>query len=215
MIRWLGVCSEYGFKSESEQAPRGSRASRGHSPAPMTDLTTNNFGLLIAYLIPGFVIVSALSGRSPLVVSWLGGSVADSPTVGGFLFITLAAVAAGMVASIIRWMVIDSLHHHTGIKPPKWDFTQLPRGLSAFEAAVDNHYRYYQAYANLLIALIATLFLHPNFPDTFGFTPLSAYSIFSVLIVLLFLASRDALRKYYERTDAILSSSLSREGDSQ
>lgn len=181
----------------------------------MTDLTTNNFGLLVAYLIPGFVIVSALSDRSPLVDSWLGGSVADSPTVGGFLFITLAAVAAGMVASIIRWLVIDSLHHFTGIRPPNWDFTQLPRGLSAFEGAVDNHYRYYQAYSNLLIALVAALFLHPNFPGTFGLTPFSAFSIISVFIVLLFIASRDALRKYYQRTDAILSSSSSHEGDPQ
>jgi len=181
----------------------------------MTDLTTNNFGLLIAYLVPGFVIVSAFSGHSPLIASWLGGSVATSPTIGGFLFITLAAVMAGMIASILRWLVIDSLHHLTGVRPPKWDFSRLQGGLSAFEAVVDNHYRYYQGYSNLLIALLAALFLRPDFSQSFGFTPLSSYIAVSALIVLLFVASRDALRKYYERTGSILSSSSSREGDFQ
>ena len=173
----------------------------------MTDLTSSNFGLLIAYLIPGFLIVLSMEEYSPLIASWLGGSIANAPTVGGFLFITLAAVAAGMTASAVRWLLLDTLHHHTGIKRPEWNFASLPKNLAAFESTVDNHYRYYQAYANLLVAIMVAVLLHPHFPSEFGYSPAIGYSIVLLLALLLFAASRDAMQKYYARTCAILNSS--------
>lgn len=173
----------------------------------MTDLTTKNFGLVIAFLIPGFLIVLSAESHSSLIASWLGGSIASAPTVGGFLFITLAAIAAGMMVSIVRWLLIDTIHHHTGIKRPEWNFARLPENLEAFESTVDNHYRYYQAYANLLVAIMVAVLLHPRFPTEFGYSPTIGYSTITLLAVLLFVASRDAMQKYYARTSAILSSS--------
>lgn len=172
----------------------------------MTDLTTNNFGLTIAYLIPGFVVVASTADRLPLVAGWLDGSVAQSPTVGGFLFITIASVTAGLILSVIRWLTMDVIHHHTGIRPPKLDFAQLSKGLTAFEAVVDNHFRYYQAYTDLFLALVIVLSLHPNFPQTVGVTSITGYFVAGTLLVILFFASRDALHKYYDRTLAVLNS---------
>lgn len=61
----------------------------------MAEVTQSNFGLLIAYLLPGAILISSFSDRSPVIRTWLGAST-ESPTIGGFLFITLAAVFAGM-----------------------------------------------------------------------------------------------------------------------
>jgi len=51
----------------------------------MREVSTKNFGLLIAFLLPGFTAILATSYFSDTVRSWLGGSHADAPTVGGFL----------------------------------------------------------------------------------------------------------------------------------
>ena len=54
----------------------------------MREVTGRNFGLLIAYILPGFVSLWGLAEFSPSVKSWLAASTATPgamPTVGGFL----------------------------------------------------------------------------------------------------------------------------------
>jgi len=84
---------------------------------------------------------------------WLSASATDQPTIGGFLYATLASVAAGLTASTVRWLIIDPLHHMTGVPQPRWNFARLPESLAAFDRLIDIHYRYYQFYANTLVAL--------------------------------------------------------------
>src|SRR5262249_36119232 len=67
-------------------------------------------------------------------------------TVGGFLYGTLGSVAAGMLVSAIRWAVLDTLHHRTGIPQPAWNFTRFSTHAAAFDSLVQDHYRYYQHY---------------------------------------------------------------------
>lgn len=65
----------------------------------MNDVTAKNFGLAIAYLIPGFVALGGVAAVSDVVRVWLGGSAGSGPTVGGFLYVTLGSVATGMTVS--------------------------------------------------------------------------------------------------------------------
>ena len=113
----------------------------------MQDVSTKNFGLLIAYLIPGFATLWGVSYFSPVVRSWLGSTADSSPSVGGFLYVTLASVSAGLTVSTIRWLVIDSIHHHTGIQQPNWDFSRLGQTVAAYDVLKEIHYRYFQFYA--------------------------------------------------------------------
>jgi hypothetical protein len=126
---------------------------RPYSPPKIDRLSSDNFGLLIAYLLPGFVTLWALRPFVPAIEVWLGASTNNGPTVDGFLYATLGSTAAGLLISAIRWAVIDHLYHVTGIPEPKWDFRRLPEALAAFESHVEDHYRYYQHYANLLVAI--------------------------------------------------------------
>lgn len=178
----------------------------------MADLTGKNFGLLIAYLIPGFLVVSTFSKYSQTTRIWMGADLATAPTVGGFLYITLASIAAGLAVSTVRWLILDFVHHHTGIPRPAWDFSNLQPNLAAFEAAVENHFRYYQFYGNVLIALCLSVATGTASAFLDGLHPALATGLTACVLLLFFVASRDALQKYYARTGHILGTSrLSKE----
>lgn len=119
----------------------------------MNTVSDRNFGLLIAYLVPGFTALWGVSYFSETLSTWLNGSTADGPTIGGFLDVTLAAVASGMTVSTIRRALIDTLHHATGIKKPDWDFAKLQQHCDAYDRLETNHYRFYQFYAAMVISL--------------------------------------------------------------
>lgn len=170
----------------------------------MNDVTTSNFGLLIAYILPGSVALWGIGELWPTAHAWFGDSTAQSPTVGGFLYVTLAAVGVGLFVSTVRWAIVDRIHHRTGIEQPRWDFAYLNSSLSAFELLVASHYRYYQFYANTFVAVGLT----------FCATVLAVQSVREHLIlavagtagveIVLWLGSRDTLRKYYRRGEALM-----------
>ena len=55
----------------------------------MNQITSPAFGLVIAYLIPGFLALAGLSPHLPTVQAWLGTLPDESPSVGGFLYVTI------------------------------------------------------------------------------------------------------------------------------
>lgn len=179
----------------------------------MTDVNSNNFGLLIAYLLPGLVTLVGIAPYSETVRSWLGTPSATAPTVGGFLYVTLAAVALGMTASVIRWLILDWLHHHTGIQRPNWDFSLLQPNLGGFLMIVESHYRYYQCYGNMFVSLgivaIGQIWL-PVLPPEKNRLLLAGILL---LMDLFYVASRDALAKYYGRASAFLRAAQMTEGE--
>jgi hypothetical protein len=172
----------------------------------MSEVTGQNFGLLIAYVIPGFVSLAAVGQCSPAITGWLRVSATpdNAATVGGFLYVTLASVGAGITVSTVRWAVIDSLHHWTGIRRPPWDDSKLQDKLEAYQALVENYYRYYQFYSNMLVAVL-TVFLGrlAGSGRGFGEMNLADCGILS-MGVLYWAGSRDTLRNYYTRAAFLL-----------
>ncbi|MBX3440200.1 MAG: hypothetical protein KF861_22110 [Planctomycetaceae bacterium] len=172
----------------------------------MKEVTHPSFGLAIAYLIPGFLALWGASFYSPMIEGWLTGTESQLPTLGGFLYVTIASLGTGLVISTIRWLLLDTLHHHTGIAEPLWNFAGLQAHIDAFDRQVEGHYRYYQFYGNSLVALlILWLAWRCRLPSS-GQWPGGMDLGLVALGVLLFLGSRDTLRKYYVRMAAILGS---------
>ena len=173
---------------------------------PVQPVSRDNFGLLIAYLLPGFVALSGLSLVSDTVRAWLQVTPSEAPTVGGFLYVTLASIAVGLIVSAVRWAVIDHLYHRTGIHAPIWNFRKLPERLQAFETLVQYHYRYYQFHANMLVALsftYALLVVAGRFEEAAS----AWFHVgFLATLVILVAGSRDTLRKYYDRVSHLLES---------
>jgi hypothetical protein len=167
-------------------------------------LSARNFGLLIAYVIPGFVILVGLSGPSEAARVWLVGAAMDGPNLGGFLYVTLASVALGMTASAVRWAVLDSIHTLTGLKRPQLDESKLEQYLSAFDYLVEKHFRYYQFYGNSVVALLSA---YAAWRVGGGVSPLpyGVAEALLVFIVAVFTAgSRDALRNYFAGGEMLL-----------
>jgi hypothetical protein len=159
--------------------------------------TNANFGLLIAYVLPGFTAIHGWPFLShPLSAQALSAN--ESASLAGFLDGTVEAITAGLTVSAIRWLVLDSIHHRTGLRPPRWDFALLDRSASAFELLIHMHYRYYKFYGNMVIALLWTFAVQ-------GYTLGRQGLVYPALACLFFMGSRDALAKYYWRAGQLLS----------
>jgi len=131
----------------------------------MDGLSERGFGYLIAFGLPGFLLLWGLSFSFPSVASWMATASADkAPSVAGFLFTTVASFALGLLLDAVTWLVLETaLYKLTNLPAPNIDDHALarPEVLSAFQAAVENHYRYYQCYANslLVMALVVPIYL--------------------------------------------------------
>jgi len=165
----------------------------------MKEASVSNFGLLIAFVVPGFTALWGVSYLSETVGIWLHGTPTDAPTVSGYLYVTIGSIAAGVTISAVRWAIIDSLHHRTGIPAPHWDFLRLQNNVAAYSVLVGNHYQFFQFYSNQLVAL-TLWYLARRLSLGFWPTPLGpADFVFFCLAIVLFAGSRDALQKYYIR----------------
>lgn len=173
----------------------------------MRDITSQNFGLLIAYVIPGMLALWGLAQICPPVDVWLHSTwmtTGDPATVGGFLYLLLGSIASGLTVSTLRWLAIDRIHQWTGLRRPGWDDSKLQDKLAAFEALVDNHYRYYQFYSNGLVALIfvfAARMVHSG-RCVCDLDRIDGGILF--LFLVYWAGSRDTLRNYYTRAAFLL-----------
>jgi len=161
----------------------------------------NDFGLIIAYVLPGFMVVWGVSLVYPPIGMWLAAPASQAPSVAGFLYATVASIAAGLTVSTVRWLLVDTVHHLTGVHRPNWNFAQLGSRVAAYQMLIRIHYDYYKFHANMLVsvACVYSLWRYAH-PRGFGI----ADAGFIVLSIILFLGSRDNLRKYYERTGQLL-----------
>lgn len=85
------------------------------------DNATKFFGYLIAYVIPGFVGLYAISLHVPQVSEWLGLARTQSTEVGGVLFAMLASLGIGVFFGGVREMLLERfLVHETHRGPCSW-----------------------------------------------------------------------------------------------
>lgn len=159
--------------------------------------SVTNFGLLIAYVLPGFTAIQGLPLLSGAPMVWATAGSEASPTLPSLLSGTVEAIAVGLTVSTVRWLLIDTLHHRTGLRAPPWDFALLEKNVAAFELLVHIHYRYYKFYANMVVALAWAYVSR-------GYALGPRGLVYWLLAALFLLASRDALRKYYGRAGRLL-----------
>ena len=168
----------------------------------MKDVSVANFGLLIAYVLPGFIVLWGISFFSPTVSQWLLGERGYCATVGGFFYTTLASVTLGLAVNAIRWATIDAIHHRTGIQYPAWDFSKLQQNLNGYNKLVDIYYRYHESFGNLLIAGSFAYGAWRSVHTGWEYVP--ADFVFLLLAIVLWMSSRDVLTKYYRRVEQLL-----------
>ena len=168
--------------------------------------TSIGFGLLIAYVLPGFSVLVAASLVVPALQVWLLGPAQHSSAIGGVLYVTAASILIGQLLNLVRWATLDQAHQLTGLQRPTWKESLLERRREAFELLVENLFRYHQFYGNLAVALplcwVAFRASAAAVTATWGVIELPLIA----LEVLLIAGSRDALRRYFSRTQTLLES---------
>lgn len=163
----------------------------------MDDLTTRRFGLLIAYIVPGFVVLLGAGSLFEPVWGWLVGVGTGGPSFGAVLYVGIASVAAGMTASVLRWATLDALHHSTGLHRPVLDESRLAERLDAYDYLVEQHYRYYQFYGNTLVAAVTAYAMWRGSPHAESVALGWPEGGLTLIVGVFAAGSRDALRKYY------------------
>lgn len=167
----------------------------------MNESLDRNFGLLIAYVVPGFVCLAGVSRYSETVAAWMSIAPAAAPTMGGFLYVAIGSLGAGLVVNAVRWALLDNLHHRTGIVRPVLDFARLQANYEAFQLAVEHNYRYYQFYASIMLA---AAFYAVADQRSRGLWPAWTQTGYLALELVLLFTSRDCLQRYYHRTGQML-----------
>jgi hypothetical protein len=164
----------------------------------------NDFGLFIAYVLPGLAAILGVARYYPTPEPWLGMAPDREPTIAGVISLTAAAAAVGLTLSTVRWFVIDRIHHATGLRPNSWDFAKLGAREAAFSRLVQVHYNFYQFYANAIVAATVTLFAR-HASTGLAWMRIDRWDgLIVTLVALFFAASRDALRRYYVRVGQLL-----------
>jgi hypothetical protein len=165
--------------------------------------STQQFGLVVAYLLPGFVGLAGFAPLLPIVRDWLQPVHDGVLGFGPALYTLLAATTVSQIVNCFRWISLDQVHSWTGLKPAASDFGRLPNRVDGFDYLVQNHYRYYQFAGNMLVAVVWSYAIN-RLLKTSPSLGLGTDLGMMILVVVLFAASRDALAKYYHRTHRLL-----------
>jgi hypothetical protein len=182
------------------------------------------FGLIIAFLLPGFVGLWGITYINPTIRSWFVSSANLNATVGGFLFVILGSLAIGLIFHSIRYFILDNrLFKEINNKCSGLDISKLnsEKREQFFSIAVENHYRYHNYYGNMAIAIvfaysvrclgyiIIKMYFWTNCLSILKEILLSILSI--ALVYLLIRSSKDCFNKYAVRAMKICNQK--REGD--
>ncbi|MGA8726295.1 MAG: hypothetical protein WB565_14775 [Acidimicrobiales bacterium] len=173
--------------------------------ADLTTLTSTSFGYLIAYFPAGLV---ALLGASFWVKSLktifmhFENSSAD---LGLFLLVLLLAATVSLILLIPRWLLFERWLLHCK-EPSPASFSKLGEAgrASAYQVAVEQHYRYHQFYGGMLFGSIVLFVGWYQHTEMTGPQQLASIVGFAVLEFLLFLAAFDSLSRYFARGSSIL-----------
>lgn len=141
----------------------------------------------------------------PDVATWLRPTVGlEAAGIAPSVYTVLAAMALGMALTAVRFLTLDALFQRIGVRPSTLDFKQLEGRMASFSLLIEHHFRFYQFYAHSVLAIMWTYGL-ARLLGTYPFLGLLTDLAIGLLCVALFAGARDALAKYYSRTNALLS----------
>lgn len=165
----------------------------------MIQISPINFGLIIAYFLPGILSLYSLSYISEHISNLFQAAQSVPINIGAIFFLVTAALVVGLIVSSLRVSLLEPLHYKTGVTKPTIDYHKLETTdkLSLFKEIVENVYRYHQFYGNIMLALLLLLITRYLIAKSPIFDSAKTFTLFfvnSAGIVFLFIASRKTLK---------------------
>ena len=113
-----------------------------------------SFGIIIAYLLPGFIGLYSISPFSATVSSLLLSS-NGAPSLSAIIPIIFLSLTLGMIINAIGFSTLRKVLLKKGIDPPSpIDYSRLTANkLPVLQRISDNNYRYFECYCNLFISI--------------------------------------------------------------
>jgi hypothetical protein len=174
----------------------------------MIQIAPINFGLIIAYFLPGTVTVYGLRYVSPHVDA-LWSTLERGPiVVGPLIVIGVLALAVGLIVSSFREVVLEPILRFTGVPETitKYDKIANAERRDLFFQIVENVYRYEQFYGNMLLSILLFSVLR----YCVGYAPivqtrsdLAAFVALLGSLAVLFVATRRALAEMSRAVDEL------------
>lgn len=164
----------------------------------MVQFAPINFGLIIAYILPGMVAVYGLRYLSPRLDALWSTLEGGQVVLGPLILIGVSALAVGLIVSSFRVVVLEPILYRTGIpkKSIKYKKIASPENRELFGQMVENVYRYEQFYGNVLLSLLLLSILRYFIgyrPITQTRSDIAAFVAIIGSLVVLFVATRNQL----------------------
>jgi hypothetical protein len=121
----------------------------------MKDVTSTSFGLLIAFVLPGFTGLLGLQFVLPSVKRVLETFLTAQSNIGLFFLVVAGAISIGLQLALLRWLVFEKLLCKSE-RLEETDFQALGsdgKKLDAFRTVAEEHYRYHQFWGGMSIAM--------------------------------------------------------------
>jgi hypothetical protein len=165
-----------------------------------------NFGLIIAFFLPGVLTTYSLRYVSSRIDQILRIVEDGQVFVGPGAILIMGALVAGLIVSSVRVVVLDPVIHRTGVPKPRVDYGKLitPEKRVVFNEVVENVYRFYQFYGNIFLALLLLAILRYGVAGAPILSSAESFALFVITlgaIVALFVAARQSMRQLCRAID--------------
>jgi hypothetical protein len=173
----------------------------------MLQVSPINFGLIIAYFLPGSLAVFGLRYVSGSLSELFQSAQATPINVGAIVILVTASLIAGLIISSFGVIVIENIHYRTGVTKLVPDYSKLVGDkLKLYKDMVENVYRYHQFYGNMMTALLVLFILRylvAGLPVIDTRQHFSIFMLVIITIVFLFFSSRKSLSDVCTAVDNI------------
>ena len=162
-----------------------------------------DFGIFIAFILPGSIGVYGLRYISPRINELWTALEHGQIVLGPLVLLALSALAVGLIVSSLRVVFLEPVFHcFFGVHPVNVKYEKLadPGRLEFFKEMVKNVYRYEQFYGNTFLALLfcSTIrYLVANAPVRQTRGDQAVFGTIVLALFTLFLAGRKSLEDVY------------------
>ncbi|HEY2295645.1 MAG TPA: hypothetical protein VGM86_33490 [Thermoanaerobaculia bacterium] len=167
---------------------------------------TINFGLIIAYFLPGVLVTYSLRYLSFRIDHLLKVVEEGQAFIGPAAILIMGALVAGLIISSVRVVLVEPLIHFTGVPKPRTDYKKLAPAeqWAVYSQIVENIYRFYQFYGNIFLGLLMLGLIRYLIAGVPIFSSVQSASLFALTtgsVVTLFFAARQSMKQLCSALD--------------